>query len=267
MQHLLTLAIEAAIEAGNSILSVYNSAEAAKIVLQKENNTPLTIADQRAHETICKTLQEIPYPILSEEGKDIPYEERSGWKRFWMIDPLDGTKEFLKRNGQFTVNIALIEECNPILGVIYQPTDNVLYYAAKGYGAYKCLTAQTKWNGTLDDFKFFSEKLPQTRSGHDAYVVVASRSHLSDETQQFIDRIQKEHDIVEIVSVGSSLKICMVAEGSADIYPRFAPTMEWDTAAGQAIAVCAGKEVLHSVSQMPLSYNKPNLLNDWFIVK
>ena len=266
MQYLLTLAIDAAIKAGDSILSVYNSPEGTKVVLQKENNTPLTIADQKAHETICSFLQETPYPILSEEGKDIPYEVRSTWKRFWMIDPLDGTKEFLKRNGQFTVNIALIEDCTPVLGVIYQPTADVLYYAAQNYGAYKCLAARTKWDGCLDSLKGVSVKLPQSHPGN-AYIVVASRSHLSDETQLFIDRIQKEHDVVEIASIGSSLKICMVAEGSANIYPRFGPTMEWDTAAGQAIAVCAGKCVLHSVSQEPLSYNKPNLLNDWFIVK
>ncbi|MDD6210557.1 MAG: 3'(2'),5'-bisphosphate nucleotidase CysQ [Bacteroidales bacterium] len=266
MQHLLTLAIQAAIQAGNTILSVYDGPEATRIVLQKENDTPLTIADQKAHAAICGELRNTPYPLLSEEGKDIPFTERSAWKRFWMVDPLDGTKEFLKRNGQFTVNIALIEDAIPVLGVIYQPTEDLLYYAAQGIGACKCTAARRKWKNSLPLLIGESVKLPVERKTS-AYTIVASRSHLSDETQKFIEKLRNEHGKIETVSVGSSLKICMVAEGSADIYPRFAPTMEWDTAAGDAIARCAGKHILHSETAEPLRYNKPNLLNDWFIVK
>lgn len=266
MQNLLTLAIQAAIRAGNTILSVYDSAEASQIVLQKENDTPLTIADQKAHTAICNELQDTPYPILSEEGKNIPFSERSAWKRFWMVDPLDGTKEFLKRNGQFTVNIALIENGTPVLGVIYQPTEDLLYYAAQGIGAYKCTATHSKWTNALPPLIDKSEKLPVIRKTS-TYTIVASRSHLSEETQTFIEKLRNKHGKIETVSVGSSLKICMVAEGSADIYPRFAPTMEWDTAAGDAIARCAGKHVFRSETAEPLRYNKPNLLNDWFIVK
>ena len=266
MQHLLTLAIKAAIEAGDEIIKVYNGENALDVLLQKENDTPLTAADRLAHVSISKNLAYASYPVLSEEGRDIPYEERSLWEHFWMVDPLDGTKEFLKRNGQFTVNIALIKRNQPVLGVIYQPTEDHLYFAAEGIGAYKCTGAQTKWGGRLSSLIEVSEKLPIDKK-REAYVVVASRSHLSDETRDFIELLKKEHANVETASIGSSLKICLVAEGSADIYPRFAPTMEWDTAAGDAIARCAGKQIANSENGEPIKYNKPNLLNGWFIVR
>jgi 3'(2'), 5'-bisphosphate nucleotidase len=266
MKHLLALAVKASLEAGDAILDIYNGDRASEVVLQKENDTPLTIADREAHTVISRHLAYAAYPVLSEEGRDIPYAERSAWEHFWMVDPLDGTKEFLKRNGQFTVNIALIRRNEPILGVIYQPTEDVLYFAAEGVGAYKCTEAKSRWDGQLAQLIEASVRLPIPQQ-RDTYVIVASRSHLSEETQQFIDRLKQQHSNVETTSIGSSLKICLVAEGSADIYPRFAPTMEWDTAAGDAIARCAGKQVLHSQSGLPLPYNKPNLLNDWFIVR
>ena len=266
MKYLLTLAIKAAIEAGDEILKVYNGDNAAEVILQKENDTPLTAADRLAHTSISKNLAYTSYPVLSEEGRDIPYIERAAWEFFWMVDPLDGTKEFLKRNGQFTVNIALLRRNEPVLGVIYQPTEDVLYFAAEGIGAYKCAAARTKWVERLDKLTEQSDKLPVNQQ-RAAYVVVASRSHLSDETRDFIEKLNAEYPVVETASVGSSLKICMVAEGSADIYPRFAPTMEWDTAAGDAIARCAGKQIVDTVNDEPVKYNKPDLLNSWFIVK
>lgn len=265
MKHLLALAIKASIEAGDAILSVYNGSRASEVVLQKENDTPLTVADREAHAVISKNLNYASYPVLSEEGRDIPYAERAEWEHFWMVDPLDGTKEFLKRNGQFTVNIALIRQNVPVLGVIYQPTEDILYFAAAGTGSYKCVNAKSKWNGSLAELQQASDKLP-VQQKRDSYIVVVSRSHLSDETQRFIDELKLQHGNVETASIGSSLKICLIAEGSADIYPRFAPTMEWDTAAGDAIARYAGKQVLHNQSGLPLPYNKPDLLNDWFIV-
>ena len=266
MKHLLTLAIKAAIEAGNEILKVYNGDNATDVVLQKENDTPLTLADQMAHTSISKNLAYTSYPVLSEEGRDIPYVERAAWEFFWMVDPLDGTKEFLNRNGQFTVNIALLRQNEPVLGVVYQPTEDVLYFAAEGIGAYKCLAARTKWVERLDRLMEQSDKLPVSQQ-REAYVVVASRSHLSDETRDFIEQLKVEHPVVEFASIGSSLKICLVADGSADIYPRFAPTMEWDTAAGDAVVRFAGKQVVDTVNGEPIKYNKPNLLNSWFIVR
>ena len=265
MRYLLTLAIKAAIEAGNEILTVYNGDNASEVILQKENDTPLTVADRMAHTSISGNLAYASYPVLSEEGCDIPYQERSLWEHFWMVDPLDGTKEFLKRNGQFTVNIALIKRDQPVLGVIYWPTEDILYFAAEGIGAYKRADARAVWRERLDELIGLSEKLP-VDTKREAYVVVASRSHLSDETRDFIEDLKREHTCVETASVGSSLKICMVAEGSADIYPRFAPTMEWDTAAGDAIARCAGKQIVDPENNEPIKYNKPNLLNGWFIV-
>ncbi len=242
----LEVAKEAARKASEEILSVYNSSYFN--VELKGDNSPLTQADRISHQIIKETLASTQLPLLSEEGRDFPYEERKNWDLFWMVDPIDGTKEFIKRNGEFTVNIALISKCEPVLGVVLVPATGDLYEATKGGGAFK--------NGSKIAVNTCSFSESNLR-------VVASRSHLNEETEVFISQL---NDPV-IVSKGSSLKLLMVAEGEADIYPRFAPTMEWDTAAAQAVVVEAGGKVLVKDSNMPVEYNKENLLNPYFLVK
>jgi len=258
-------------EAGTAILEVYNSDFA---VGQKDDRSPLTLADMRAHEIIADGLagsQDWPIPLLSEEGRNIAYDERKTWDMFWLVDPLDGTKEFVKRNGEFTVNIALIRNGQPILGVIYMPVSNTFYFAAEGLGAYRLDGSDAISSGSLEAILLASIKLPQTphapidASSHPRVTVIGSRSHMSPETEQFINDLKAEYQEVDFLAAGSSLKFCLVAEGRVDVYPRFGPTMEWDTAAGQAIVEQAGGRVLRADSQEPLAYNKENLLNPSFI--
>ena len=262
---LLGIAAVAAFEAGKKIIEVYNT---SFNVENKTDNSPLTLADQNAHLKIVEFLEKTTIPILSEEGKHTDYSTRKEWNRLWIVDPLDGTKEFVKRNGEFTVNIALIENQKPVLGVIYAPVLGWLYIASKEEGAYKIENVGVEM-GTLPALKellITGMKLPKNSAGND-YVIVASRSHLSPETSDFIESKKKNHKKVITKSMGSSLKLCLVAEGEADIYPRFAPTMEWDTAAGQAIVECAGKTVMDYKTKQPVLYNRENLLNNWFVVE
>ncbi|MCG8616846.1 MAG: 3'(2'),5'-bisphosphate nucleotidase CysQ [Desulfobacterales bacterium] len=261
---LLSTAIQAAYNAGNAILKIYNS-ESELEVERKSDDSPVTIADKAGHSCICKYLETTGLPILSEEGKDIPFKERSEWKTFWMVDPLDGTKEFIKKNGEFTVNIALIQHNNPIMGVIWVPVKQILYFGEQTLGAYK-ISGINALPADMDTLISEQYKLPKNEI-RDEYVVVASRSHLSDDTIDFIKNLKKKHNPVTTTSMGSSLKLCLVAEGKADIYPRFAPTMEWDTAAGQAIVQASGKTVIDYDTSMTMRYNKENLLNNWFIVE
>ena len=228
----------------------------------------MTIADRKAHEAIAAILSKTPFPVLSEEGKQLDYAVRQQWDTLWIVDPLDGTKEFIKRNGEFTVNIALVKNSVPVLGVIYVPVKKELYFAVEGKGAFKMtgLMGLEDDSVTLEQMIDEAERIPLNDS-RDHFVVVASRSHLSPETEEFIAELKKKYGTVELISSGSSIKICLVAEGVADVYPRFAPTMEWDTAAGHAIARAAGMEVYQSGKNEPLRYNKENLLNPWFIVE
>ena len=258
--NLLLTAIIAAIEAGKEILSVYST---NFDVEQKADFSPLTEADKKAHLKIVAHLSKTKLPILSEEGKEIPYNERKNWKQFWMVDPLDGTKEFIKRNGEFTVNIALIENNKPIMGVIFVPVTKELYFSNKD--AYKCTISSTDIP-SLEALINTSEKLPLIQKKAD-YVIVVSRSHQSAETEDFITKKREVHKNISMLSKGSSLKFCMVAEGVADSYPRYAPTMEWDTAAGQAIIEAANGKVIDFTTQQQLSYNKENLLNNWFFAE
>jgi len=269
LQNLNSLLIDAVLaskKAADAIMDVYGSGFSVEL---KKDRSPLTLADRRSHEIIAGRLTSCKLPILSEEGRDIPYSERKAWGYYWLVDPLDGTKEFVKRNGEFTVNIALIEKDRPVMGVILVPVKDILYFAAEGTGAYKI--SDTSWikNGTsLEELKGKAQRLPvKTELNTRAFTAIASRSHLSEETNSFLESLKKEHGEIEIVSAGSSLKFCLIAEGAADVYPRFAPTMEWDTAAGQAIVEQAGGEVLQHESGEPLKYNKENLLNPWFIVR
>jgi 3'(2'), 5'-bisphosphate nucleotidase len=211
-------------------------------------------------------LKETDIPVLSEEGRSIPYEERKNWASLWIVDPLDGTKEFVKRNGEFTVNIALIKKGIPVLGVVYVPVTDVLYFGDLDTGAFKMKDASNTFSSS-DNGIDKSGKLPIKAETNRPFTVVASRSHLTKETSDFIDRIKKEHGDVQIISRGSSLKICMIAEGKADVYPRFAPTSEWDTAAGHAVVKAMGGKVLQAENKNEeLKYNKKDILNPWFIV-
>ena len=234
--------------AGKEIMNIYKK---DFDIEYKKDKSPITQADKISNEIICSSLENLydGIPILSEENKEILYEIRKDWEYFWCIDPIDGTKEFIKKNDEFTVNIALIHKNTPVLGVVYAPALNDIYWAKQGLGAYKN-----------------NEKLPLKVNSNkkEKLFVVASKSHLSVETQEFIDKLDSKE--IEQVSKGSSLKLCMVAEGIADIYPRLAPTMEWDTAAADAVVRCAGKMTYQFESNEPVVYNKEDLLNPWFVV-
>lgn len=266
-QHYILNAIEAALRAGGQILSIYNDPSSDFQVERKADNSPLTIADRKAHETIVEILKDTLFPILSEEGKSLPFEMRNGWETLWIVDPLDGTKEFIKRNGEFTINIALVLKGKPVMGVIYVPVKKVLYFAEDTLGAYKIEGIEDLDHKSLDDLISEAVRLPDKSISRTNFVMVASRSHLTSETEIYIDKMRAVHGDLELVSIGSSLKICLVAEGRADVYPRFAPTMEWDTAAGHAIASAAGMEVYQAETDLPLQYNKQDLLNPWFVVE
>ncbi len=238
-------------EAGDAIMEIYKR---DFTIEYKDDKSPLTEADLKSNEIICNALETLypDIPILSEENKAAPYAERKDWDYFWLIDPIDGTKEFIKRTGEFTVNIALIHKDKPVLGVVYAPVLEDMYSSKKDEGAFKN-----------------DERLPLKSNEHPekALKVVASVSHLSEETQTFIDDLASKTEHVEQVSKGSSLKLCLVAEGEADIYPRLAPTMEWDTGAAHAIVLESGKQVVQYENNKPLVYNKENLLNPWFVVR
>lgn len=260
LNHLSLTAAKAALKGGIEILEVYNN-ETAQVQI-KGDDSPLTQADTRAHRAIMKILEPTGIPVLSEEGKHLSFEERENWSQLWIVDPLDGTKEFIKRNGEFTVNIALVENGRPIMGVVYVPVTGELYSGTKGQGAVKLIIDS--------ESELSSEHLSQGKSipikMERQFTAVGSRSHMNAETEDFLKTYREEHGEVAILSKGSSLKMCMVAEGLADVYPRFAPTMEWDTAAGQAVVEAAGFSMLEKESRLPLRYNKENLLNPHFIV-
>jgi len=242
-------------KAGEAIMEIYQKNFEVEF---KADQSPLTEADKAAHNIIEQGLKELDQkngtaiPIMSEEGKNIPYEDRKNWDYFWMVDPVDGTKEFIKKNGEFTVNIALIHNGSPVLGVVYAPALGQMYWAKQGEGAFKD-----------------GQALPlQSEAQRESFKIVASRSHMSDETREFIEDIETDKT-KELVSIGSSLKICLVAEGEADIYPRLGSTMEWDTAAAHAVVIESGLEVRRyegEVTPSQLTYNKQNLLNPFFVV-
>lgn len=244
---LLALACLAARQAGQAICDIYDRVEIA--VVAKDDTSPLTAADLAAHDCIRQVLAPSGLPLLSEEGRSIDYAERRDWPAYWLIDPLDGTKEFLKRNGEFTVNIALMRQQRPVLGVIYVPVSQTLYWN-EGHQAYKQQGEQTRHlQATNFDFS------------HAGLGVVASRSHRDAETEAFLASLSAPR----ILAMGSSLKFMLLAEGQAQLYPRFAPTMEWDTAAADAILAAAGGRILQMPERTPLAYNKPQLRNPSFL--
>ena len=259
MKELLITAIKAAILAGSEIMKVYATDFSVE---HKGDDSPLTLADKNANDVINSFLLKTNIPIISEENKQADYAIRRNWEKCWIVDPLDGTKEFIKRNGEFTVNIALIKNGKPLLGVIYVPVSKELYFTNEvGSKSYKYVVADE--NIEIRELLHSATEIKPLGDKTTPIKVVGSRSHLNDDTKNFIEQLQGD---VEIVSKGSSLKFCLVAEGKAHIYPRFAPTMEWDTAAGHAICQAVGVKVLKTKSGKPLKYNKKDLLNPYFLV-
>jgi 3'(2'), 5'-bisphosphate nucleotidase len=279
MRECLTSALLAAREAGEEILGVYRG---EIDVTYKEDASPLTLADKRAHAIILNRLSTKalkPMPLLSEEGKHTPYEERKAWKYFWLVDPLDGTKEFVQRRGEFTVNIALICKNRPVLGVVFVPVRGFLYFAAEGFGAYKLNNDEAVWKSLdmeehagkgnelmehiVDSAKRLPLHHPDNGSG-ERLTIVGSRSHGSDALASFVGTTKQKFREVEFIPAGSALKFGLIAEGIAHIYPRLGPTMEWDTAAGQCVVEQSGGMVLRLQEKTPLDYNKKDLRNPKF---
>ncbi len=272
----LLKAIEAALKAGQVILDVYHSEFAVE---HKADNSPLTRADRKSHELLMAALNGFHIPILSEEGREMPYKDRKSWERLWIIDPLDGTKEFIKRNDEFTVNIALVEYGLPKIGVVYVPVKDRLYFAAGNLGAFRIdnplgTDGSNRIGGndhdpdkTLRRLLKNATRLPAGNRSKKPFIIVGSRSHANPDLKKLVEEKRREHGEVELITAGSSLKICMVAEGLADMYPRLGPTCEWDTAAGQAVAEMAGAKLLDYKTGEPLKYNRPDLLNPWFVVR
>jgi 3'(2'), 5'-bisphosphate nucleotidase len=269
----LYTAIRCALAAGEAILDVYDSADMQ--VEEKADHSPLTLADRRAHEIIKTAIDVFGIPVLSEEGRSVAFAQRRQWHRMWIVDPLDGTKEFIKRNGEFTVNIALAEAGIPTLGVIFVPVADSLYFADLKQGAFKlngCRKAgidgdEADAGGCLAALIEKAQRLPLKRDKERPFTIMGSRSHATPELEAYVKAMRRKYGEVDFISAGSALKICRVAEGRADVYPRLGPTMEWDTAAGQAIAEASGARVLRHDDGRPLTYNKENLLNPWFVVK
>lgn len=278
-------------------MRIYNDTTCNLEVEAKADDTPLTSADKAAHAVIAEALGQTGIPVLSEEGKHLPFEERRRWNRLWLADPLDGTKEFINRNGDFTVNIALIVAKRPVLGVIYAPVQETLYlgfvnqskentdtgkqepgHQTIGHHSTrsqeptnKDIVCQGAWRldipaagATFETILQKGARLPLS-DGPRQYTVLSSRSHMNDATREYMAGLRKSHEDIRMVAVGSSLKFCMMAEGNAHIYPRLGRTMEWDTAAGQAIAEAAGKTVLRTDNSTPLEYNKESLENPFFV--
>ncbi len=234
-------------EAGEQILNIYNDPDHSQVVDYKADDSPLTLADKASHQVLQRGLSQLfpDIPIISEEGEDISYATRKDYDLFWLVDPLDGTKEFINRNGEFTVNVALISSRYPAAGFIYTPVIDTMYVGVDGE-AYKVVAGERQELQVL---------------GENNHVAVRSKSHASEEEEEILNK----YKINDSISVGSSLKFCMVAEGKASLYYRYGPTMEWDTAAGQAILEAAGGKVFIQTSDQRFAYNKENLLNTGFL--
>jgi len=247
---MIKIASEAALMAGEEIMKIYNDSEFIDFK-KKKDNSPLTKADRASHNIISKILKNTKIEIISEEKKIAEFNKRKKWKYYWLVDPLDGTKEFIKKNGEFTVNIALVKNNIPYIGIVYCPTFKTLYWNDPKTGSYKKHINNIVKLKKREEINF---KDPNLR-------VVTSRSHMNEETESFLTKLNKP----QIVPVGSSLKILFLAENNADIYPRYGPTMEWDTAAAHAIANGSNVKLFKSNDKSEISYNKKNLLNPFFL--
>ncbi|MCB0322605.1 MAG: 3'(2'),5'-bisphosphate nucleotidase CysQ [Bdellovibrionales bacterium] len=262
--------VSIAVEAGNEILKFYQ--DPIKVEA-KQDDSPLTQADLASHRAIEAGLRKFsvgatPLPVLSEESAQEAFERRSAWSAFWLVDPLDGTKEFISKNGEFTVNIALVEGSLPTAGVVYVPAQSVAYFGAEGIGSFRLTVPDAQCGFEVETFADLSSaavRLTGEPANGRAYTVIGSRSHGSPEFEDFVAAIKQEHPDMEVLSAGSSLKFCRVAEGAADLYPRLGRTMEWDTAAGHAVVRGVGKKVVAYDSSEELQYNKADLANPWFI--
>ncbi|MES2679304.1 MAG: 3'(2'),5'-bisphosphate nucleotidase CysQ [Bacteroidota bacterium] len=264
---LLKMAIVAALKGGEEILKIY---ETDFYIETKSDNTPVTLADKGSSKRILTELSGSGFPVISEEEEIGSYEVRKNWHYFWLVDPLDGTKEFIKRNGEFAVNVALIKNETPVIGVIYAPVIKDLYFSRTAYGSFKLPNAPAFVNSNPVDW--FDKLLPASRKlplqkPQKNYTVVASRSHLSREVNARIEKLKTLYGVVDVINVGSSIKQCWVAEGKAHEYPRFGTTMEWDTAAGQVILEESGKKLVDIETTLPLRYNKERMENNFFIAK
>lgn len=260
---LLFLAYKAAQQASKAILNVYDSAFDIQI---KADQSPLTLADLQSNTIINKVLLPAGYPILSEENKEVSYDIRSNWDTFWMVDPLDGTKEFINRNGEFSINIALVNNGFPVIGLLYIPVTNSIYFAIQGLGSY-FIESDNKPLNTYDELIQYAQAIKYKATSSNLVRVGTSRSHLSQPTLDFIESVAKQGAQCEVIPSGSAQKFGLFAHAKLDIYPRLAPTMEWDTAAGQIIAEEAGGEVITWPNRKRLSYNKLSLTNPHFIVQ
>ena len=282
LQDCLSVSLLAAKAAGEAVLAVYRG---DIDVVYKDDHTPLTVADNRAHTIIANKLSRQMrrrIPILSEEGEHAPYDERKRWDYFWLVDPLDGTKEFIKGREEFTVNIALIAKRRPVLGVVFVPARGLLYFASEGVGSYKLESLETLAQlaagmensenpiPLLDAVVRAAKRLPLDFAGHKSggkVTVVGSRSHGTEALADFVHRMKQGCGEVQFLPTGSALKFLLIAEGKADIYPRFGPTMEWDTAAGQCVVEQSGGIVLALEEGISLAYNKKELRNPDFICR
>ena len=261
----LVEAYNAAVRAGAKIMEIYTRYDDFFVSL-KADSTPITIADKEAHTLIKNHLSVTRIPLLSEEGRDLYYDERRGWDLFWMVDPLDGTEEFIKRNGEFTVNIALMVDNAPFLGVIYIPTTETIYFSDPDRGSFCKTGIKPDIDSVCTISQIFADarRLPVVAERNTPLKVALSRSHESSQVRDLIRQLQDQVGEVRIVEYGSSLKMCLVAEGAVDCYLRTTSTSEWDTAAGEAIARGAGVRVV-ALSGEPLRYNEESLENPPFI--
>jgi 3'(2'), 5'-bisphosphate nucleotidase len=243
-------------QAGQAIIDIYNQ---NFIVELKADSTPITLADQHSNDILTRGLYDCypDIPVISEENEPVPFKQRKDWDCFWLLDPLDGTREFIKRNGEFAINLALIEHKQPVLGMIYIPVSKTLYYASLGKGCFKI---------TGNSEPLFL-KTSAGKNQQDRVIVAGSRSHLSAEVYTFVEKLRREYREVELIQMGSAIKFGLIAEGRADFYLRTGRTMEWDTAAGQVIVGEVGKQIYDYKTGHPLIYNKKDLTNPWFIVR
>jgi 3'(2'), 5'-bisphosphate nucleotidase len=265
---LFQTAFKAALKAGKRITELYESDDFN--VSMKSDNSPLSTADREAHDIIKQHLIMSRIPVLSEEGRDLQFEERKSWDILWIVDPLDGTRQFIQKRGEFTVNIALITGGEPLFGIIYAPVFDELYFGIKETGAYKIEAAKNTvtCNLAFPQIMKLAKPLPTAaKNANDRYVILASYHHVNSETLEYIDEVRKQHPDAEVKKVGSSLKMCMLADGIGDVYARFTDTYEWDTAAGQSILEGAGWRISAFDTGEPLRYNKESLLNPYFICK